>query len=144
MKLYFFSGFGDSKAGELLKKIPELEEMFTLLSKVGEGERIILTISWSSIHTVIEKCFTSIKLGTFNILQEPLAMFTWQKWTVYQMNYVLWSTLFLPVVLEGLKMSLNASKILGMCGRKHFWIIGSWAIQSFIHSFIQVHVPYLV
>ena len=79
MKLYFFSGFGDSKAGELLKKIPELEEMFTLLSKVGEGELIILTISWSSIHTVIEKCFTSIKLGTFNILQEPLAMFTWQK-----------------------------------------------------------------
>ena len=39
MKLiFFFSGFGDSKAGELLKKIPELEDMFTLLSKVGEGE----------------------------------------------------------------------------------------------------------
>jgi len=36
--LFFFSGFGDSKAGELLKKIPELEDMFTLLSKVGEGE----------------------------------------------------------------------------------------------------------
>lgn len=30
-------GFGDSKAGELLKNIPELEDMFTLLSKVGEG-----------------------------------------------------------------------------------------------------------
>ncbi|KAJ7334538.1 Cell division control protein 7 [Desmophyllum pertusum] len=30
-------GFGDSKAGELLKEIPELGDMFTLLSKVGEG-----------------------------------------------------------------------------------------------------------
>lgn len=33
-----FLGFGDSKAGELLKKIPELEDVFTLLSKVGEGK----------------------------------------------------------------------------------------------------------
>lgn len=30
-------GFGDSKAGELLRKIPELQDMFTIVSKVGEG-----------------------------------------------------------------------------------------------------------
>ena len=46
MKLYF-SGFGDSKAGELLKNIPELEDMFTLLSKVGEGKLMKFTISWT-------------------------------------------------------------------------------------------------
>ena len=38
-----FLGFGDSKAGELLKKIPELEDVFTLLSKVGEGKFIELS-----------------------------------------------------------------------------------------------------
>ena len=38
-----FLGFGDSKAGELLKKIPELEDVFTLLSKVGEGKFMTLS-----------------------------------------------------------------------------------------------------
>lgn len=34
----FLTGFGDSKAGELLENIPELQDMFTIVSKVGEGK----------------------------------------------------------------------------------------------------------
>ncbi|XP_068740030.1 cell division cycle 7-related protein kinase-like [Montipora capricornis] len=30
-------GFGDSEAGELLKKIPEIQDIFTIVSKIGEG-----------------------------------------------------------------------------------------------------------
>ncbi|KAK2566029.1 Cell division cycle 7-related protein kinase [Acropora cervicornis] len=30
-------GFGDSEAGELLKKIPEIQDIFTTVSKIGEG-----------------------------------------------------------------------------------------------------------
>lgn len=36
--LIFLTGFGDSKAGELLENIPELQDMFTIVSKVGEGK----------------------------------------------------------------------------------------------------------
>ena len=36
--LIFLTGFGDSKAGELLENIPGLQDMFTIVSKVGEGK----------------------------------------------------------------------------------------------------------
>lgn len=118
--------------------------MFTLLSKVGEGELITFTISWTNTDTWVlnKKRFTSMNLLTSNVLQEPLAMFTWLKWTDYQMNYVLWSTSFLPVVLEGLKMSLNASKILGMCA-KCFWILGSWALQCSYCAILNINLSEL-
>lgn len=38
--LLFSQGFGDSEAGELLTKIPELAEVFSIVSKVGEGEYV--------------------------------------------------------------------------------------------------------
>lgn len=34
-------GFGDSEAGELLKKIPEIQDIFTIVSKIGEGRKTI-------------------------------------------------------------------------------------------------------
>ena len=48
INIIHLSGFGDSKAGELLKKIPELQDMFTIVSKVGEGKACYITNLLSS------------------------------------------------------------------------------------------------
>lgn len=34
-----FEGFGDSEAGNILQQFPELEEVFTIITKVGEGRK---------------------------------------------------------------------------------------------------------
>jgi len=33
-----FTGFGDSEAGKILQQFPELEEVFSIIKKVGEGK----------------------------------------------------------------------------------------------------------